>query len=219
MPHDVDDEIARAGERVENVDVVVCQRRFECGLQNMLDGGDHEIHERLRGIDYAVSVGNLDGKTLKEPFVDSVEERLFLVKIGNSCGGVLDCTVEMLQTLAKVVPTERTGVESGNDRFNFLRDDVSLDKIGDGEYLSKNTLREDVLDNHFLDGFNRNVRIERAAAERTEAFKRSDELLVGLTFFFDKGFQARTNLWDFVAEFLDGLFPFRDGGRSKLQKK
>ena len=48
-------------------------------------------------------------------------------------------------------------------------------------------------------------------------FVLADEFLVGLAFLFDERFQARANLRNFGFEFLDGLLPFRDGGRSKFE--
>src|SRR6266478_9571017 len=96
VPHDVDDIIARAGEWVENVDVLVRQRGLEFGLQNTLNAGNHEIHERLRRINDAMRVRHLDAKALEEAFIHRVEERLFLLEISDGCGSIFDCAIEML---------------------------------------------------------------------------------------------------------------------------
>ena len=141
------------------------------------------------------------------------------MEIGDGGGGVFNRAVEMFQTLAEIVTAEHAGIERRDDFFNFLRDDVARDKIGHVENLAEDALGEDVLDDHFLDGLDGNVGIERATAERTEILKRGDEFFVGLAFGFDEGFQARANLRDFVFEFLDGFSPFRDGGRREFQKQ
>jgi hypothetical protein len=117
----------------------------------MFNAGNHEIHERLWGVNDAMRVGHLDAKALEELY--RVEERLFLVKISDGGGSFFDCSVEMLQALAEIITTERTGIEGGNYRFDFVRDDVALDKIGHSENLPKNAFGEDVLDDHLLDGF------------------------------------------------------------------
>ena len=219
VPHEVDDEIAGAGERVEDMDLAVGQSFIKLRLQDVLHAGDHEVDERLRRVNDAVRVGHLHAKALKEPLINGVEEGLLLVEIGDGGGGVFNRAVKMFEALAEIVATEGSGIERGDDLFNLQRDDVALHEIAHVENFAEDALGEDVLDDHLLDGLDGDVGIERAAAEGTEIFKRGDEFLVGLAFLFDEGFQACANLRDFVFEFLDGLFPFRDGGRGEFQKQ
>ena len=57
--HDVHDEIPRAGEGIEDVDALRIERGAEVLAEDVRDAGDHELHERLRGIDDAEHVGLL----------------------------------------------------------------------------------------------------------------------------------------------------------------
>ena len=140
VPHEVDDEITGAGERIEDVNVFIGQRFSEFLFQDVLDTGDHEIDERLRRVNDAVRVGDLDAESLEEPFIDGVEERLFLGEIGDGGGGIFDCAIEMFHALAEIVPAEHAGVERGDDLFNFLRDDVARDEISDVEDFAEDAL-------------------------------------------------------------------------------
>ena len=166
------------------------ERFSELRCQDLLHAGDHEIDERLRRINDAVRVGHLHAKALKEPLINGVEERLFLVEIGDGGGGVFNRAVKMLEAFAEIVAAEDAGIERGDDLFNLLRDDVALHEIRHVENLAEDALGEDVLDDHFLDGLDGDVGIERTAAKRAEILKRGDEFFVGLAFLFDEVFQA-----------------------------
>src|SRR5439155_10574993 len=72
MPHQVYDEIARASEWVENVDVTVAKRLPELYFQQMLNTRNHKINQWLRCVDDPVRVRHLDAEALEETFVDSV---------------------------------------------------------------------------------------------------------------------------------------------------
>src|SRR2546430_17324140 len=74
MTYDVDDKIARSGEWIENVNVLVRQRGLEFGLQNMLNARNHEIHKGLWRIHDAVRVSYFDGKPPEKAFIHGVEE-------------------------------------------------------------------------------------------------------------------------------------------------
>ena len=43
---------------------------------DVFDAGDHEVHQRLRGVDDAVGVGHLDAEALEKTLVYGVEEPL-----------------------------------------------------------------------------------------------------------------------------------------------
>ena len=66
QPHQIHDEIARAGEGVEDMYVLVRKRSLELGLKHVFHAGDHEVRKRLRGVHDAVRVGNLDAEALEE---------------------------------------------------------------------------------------------------------------------------------------------------------
>lgn len=219
VPHEIDNEIAGTGEGVEDVNVFVGESFIEFLFQHRFDAGNHEVHERLRRVNDAVRVGYLDTKALKETFTDGVEECLLLSEVRNSGGGVFDCAVEMFQAFAEIVAAEHTGIESSDDLFNFLRDDVARNEVGDVENFAKDAFSEDVLDNHLLNGFDGNVRIERATAEGTETFEGGDELLIGLAFGFNELFQTRADLRDSVLEFDDGFFPIGNGRWSEFEEQ
>src|SRR5439155_12555134 len=138
---------------------------------------------------------------------------------GDGGSSVLYSSIEMLQALTEIVATERAGRERGNDSFNLMRDDVALDEIRHVKNLAEDALGENVLDNHLFDSFNGDIGIYRTTAEGAEVFERGDELLIGLAFLFDEGSQALANLRDFVAEFLDGLFPFCNGWRREFEEE
>ena len=78
--HQVHDEVARADERIEDVDALGAERLAEFLFQNLRDARDHEAHDRLRRVDDAVRVGHLDAEALEELLVDGVEELLLLEK-------------------------------------------------------------------------------------------------------------------------------------------
>src|ERR1035437_5851315 len=144
-------------------------------LQNVFDTGNHEVHERLRRINNAVRVSHLDAKALKKLLINGVEKLLLLAVIGKMLGGIFQRAVKVLQALAEIVAAEYLGIEGGDDFFNLLRDNVALHEISGGKNFAHDALGEDVLDDHFLDGLDGNVRIKRATAQRIKIIKRGDE--------------------------------------------
>ena len=145
----------------------------------MLDAGDHEIDEGLRGIDDAVGVGDLDAKALEESLIDGVQELLLLVEIGDGGGGVFDGEVEGIE-LGEIVAAEGAGGEGLDDLLDLLGDDVALHEIGDVEDVAKDALGQEMLDEHLLDGVVGEVGVQRAAAEGAEVLKGGDEFRVGV---------------------------------------
>src|SRR5579864_5981878 len=73
---DVDDEIACACCRIEDLDTWGLKRFAKFLLEHDIDAFDHEIDDLLWGIDDPIGISLFDGKTLKETFVDGVEETL-----------------------------------------------------------------------------------------------------------------------------------------------
>ena len=166
-----------------------------------------------------MGVGHLDAEALEKPLIDGIEEGLLLVEIAEGGGGVFDGAVEVFEASAEVVPAERAGGQGGNDLLDFLGNDVALDEVGDVEDLPEDAFGEDVLDDHLLDGLDRDVRVERAAAKGAEILEGGDELLVGLALLLDQVFEAGADLGDLVPEFLDRLFPVRHGRGRKLEEE
>ena len=78
------------------------KRGLELGLKHVLDAGDHEIHERLRGVDDAVGVGNLHAEALEETLVDGIEKPLLLAEVADRLGGLFDGDVKVLEALDEV---------------------------------------------------------------------------------------------------------------------
>src|SRR5665213_803477 len=177
------------------------------------------MHEWLRRIDNAHRVRLFFRVALKEAFIDGVEKGLLLVKIGNRPGGVFDGDVKVFEALDKIVAAEGFAGEHADDFLDLLRDDVTLREVREVEDFSEDTLGEQVLDEHILDGLQRDVRIQRAATKRKKIVKGADELGIGLALLFDKLLQAGGDLRTLVFEFLDGFFPFGDGGRREFQKQ
>ena len=86
---DVNYEIAGADKRVEYVDVFVGERFAEFFLQDLFDRSDHEIDYRLRCVNNAVRVGDIDGKALEKPLVNVVKKRLLFGKRLDGVGQIL----------------------------------------------------------------------------------------------------------------------------------
>jgi hypothetical protein len=76
--HDAGDEVAGAGEGVEDVDPGVGEGFAELLLEDFFDAADHEVHDGLRGVDDAVGVGLFGVEALKELLIDSIQKLLLL---------------------------------------------------------------------------------------------------------------------------------------------
>ena len=85
--HEPDDEIAGAGAGIEDVNFGVGEVFSEIGAEESGHGGAHELDDALRGVDDAVSVGDLDGEAAEEVLVYAVEELLLVGEAEEGAGG------------------------------------------------------------------------------------------------------------------------------------
>ena len=91
------DEVAGADERIDEMHPPVCQRTVELGLQNLFNAFHHETDDRLRGINDAVRIRNVNRKALEELFVDGVKKVLFLGEVLQIGGGSFDCVIKPVE--------------------------------------------------------------------------------------------------------------------------
>ena len=137
MLHDAGDEVAGAGEGVEDVDTGVGEGLAELLLEDFLDGADHEVDDGLRGVDDAVGVGLFGVEALEELLVDGVEEVLLFGVAGLGLGGLFDGGVEAVERLEELVAGEVAGGDGADDFFDLGGEDVALQ-----EFLVLKTLRK-----------------------------------------------------------------------------
>ena len=119
--HEVDDEVAGADKGIEDVDAGIAEGAAELGLQQLLHARDHEIDDRLRGVDDAVGVRHLDGEALEEVLIDGVEEVLLLGEVRDGGGGGLDGDVEAVELLEELVAAEGAAGQGGDDLLDLVR--------------------------------------------------------------------------------------------------
>ena len=112
----------------------------------------HEINDGLRGIDDAVCVRDIRRESLKEFLIKRVEEMLFLGEVLAEHRGLLNGDIEPIQGFQKLLTTERLSDEGIHDVFNFACNDVSTGEVRVIKDGTEDTLGEDMLDEHLLDG-------------------------------------------------------------------
>lgn len=88
---------------IEDVDAGVGEGFAELLLKDFFDAADHEVDNRLRGVNDAVGVSLLDVEALEELLVDGVEEVLFFGVALLGLGGALDGGVEAVEGLEELV--------------------------------------------------------------------------------------------------------------------
>src|SRR5687767_12971530 len=110
----------------------------------------------------------LDGEALEELLIDGVEELLLFGKVRDGLGGVLDGDVEAVELLEELVAREGAAGQGDDDLLDLGGDVVALHELGHVENLAEDALGEDVLDEHFLDGGDGEIGIERLPAEGDE---------------------------------------------------
>ena len=205
--HDVHNEVSRAGKGIKDVDILFREAGAEMFAQDVLGAGNHEIDERLRGIDDAVGVGHLDAEALEEALIHDVEELLLLGEIVDRLGGMLDGDVEGIERTLKVVAVEAAVGERADDFLDLDGDDVAPHEVADVENLAEDALGEEMLDDHFLDcGFGK-VWVQRVAAEGEEGREGGLELRAFLALAADDFREAVADLGDALLEIVRGLFP------------
>src|SRR6185437_5660449 len=163
----------------------------------------HEVHDRLRGINDAVGVRLLGREALKEALVDGVEKALFLRKIGGVLRVYLNGVIKAVEVGEKGVAAEVLAGKGVNHLLNFSGDDVAARELRVIEDAAEDALREQVLDQHGLNRFFREVGIDGLAAELDEALKGGDEILVLLALGLDQLFDCAGDLRDALRKFID----------------
>ena len=199
LAHDLREKIPRADERIENVDIRRGEavRKAKFGAQQLIHRVDHELHDRLRRIDDAVRVGHFDRKALKETLIDRVEKALLFREVAQRGGRRLDGVIKAVKRLEIQRPPAVRLHKGEDDLFDFVRDDVQVDEIGVVEHLREDALGQDVLNQHFFDRRNGDVRVDVVAADRDEVVERGQKVGVfGLPLAFDEFHQARADLLD-----------------------
>ncbi len=120
--------------------------------------------------------------------------------------------VQLLERFQELLAAECFGREGVDHFFDFGRDHVAADEVGVVEDRVEQPDREQVLDQHFVDGRLAEVRVERLAAEVEEGIERLLELLVLFVGLFDLVFEAEGELGDALLEIFDGLLEAFDIG-------
>src|ERR1019366_5003165 len=187
---------------------LVAEGAAELLLQDVFDAAHHEVHDGLRGIDDAVGVGFLGGEALEEALVHRVHELLLLGVVLRALGGQFDGAVEVVEALEEFVATGLLGGHRVDDLFDFDGDDVAAGEVGGVEDAAEDALGHQMLDEHGLDGFDREVGIDGLAANVVEGVEALDELGVGAALGFDLVFDALGDGGDALLEGGDGLVPF-----------
>ena len=145
--HQLADEGAGAGGRVEDLHVLVDQVLAEVLFAEPVGAVDHEAHDLVGRIDHAQPVGGLGVVDLVEVLVDDLEEGLLLVVAADLRGGGADRGVVGLQALERVL-LQAAGEEVAFQRVQLARDVVVLVKVAVVEDLGEDFFGQDVLDQH-----------------------------------------------------------------------
>lgn len=80
----IDNEIAGAGAGIKDLDAGRGQRAAKLALKGLIDAGNHEVDDLLRGVNDAVGVGLSDREPLEKALVDRVEEALALGPVADA---------------------------------------------------------------------------------------------------------------------------------------
>ena len=152
LAHEVNEEVARAGEGVEKMDARVAEALAKFLLQQLANARDHEADDRRRRVHDTHRVGHLHGEALEEALVNSVQELLLLGEILDGCGGALDGEVEAVELLEEVGAVEMAGSEGGDHFLNLDGDNVAAGEVRVFEDGAEESCREQMLDQHLFDG-------------------------------------------------------------------
>jgi len=124
----------------ENVDAFVAERATELLFQNVFHAAHHEVHNGLRGVDDAVSIGFLGRVALKETLINRVKEFLFLLVGLRILRRQLDGFVEAIQIFQERIAAEFSSRHRVDDLFDFDGDDIAAGEVGIIEDPAEDTL-------------------------------------------------------------------------------
>ena len=208
----IDEEVARPGAGVEDLNVLVAEFHVELRLQNFDHAGAHEVDDLLRRVDNAVRVGRLDRVALKEPFVDGVEEVLLLAEVFQDAGGVFDGPVKPVERLQEGVPVEALAGQRRDHLLDFDGNHVPLGKLGVVKNLADQPLGQQVLNQHLVNRSRTEVGIQRCATQVVEAIEGVLKLAVIGMSLRDFGGQRQGELRHAFLKLSDGLLKTLDIG-------
>ena len=100
--HQPHDEIAGADERIDDIHPAIRKCPIEFSFQDMRNALHNEIDNRLRRIDDAVRIRNLDREALEELLIHRVDEVLFLREVDERRGGALNGGIERLEAFEEL---------------------------------------------------------------------------------------------------------------------
>ena len=157
-------------------------------------------------------VGDFDAVALKEALVYGVDEGLLVAEI-EVFSGVFNGLVEVAQAAHEIGAVEIGAGERVDDLFDFGGDDISAGEVLDIKDAADDALGHQVLDQHFVDGFDADVGVERAAAKLHEFVELALETGVVSVGGVDLGFELPGDFANLLAvrldrfvEILAGLF-------------
>lgn len=78
FPHDAKNKVSRSNEGVENMHASISKTFPKILFKSGFHAFNHKIDDWLWRIDYSMRISNLDCKSLKELFIDIIEECLLL---------------------------------------------------------------------------------------------------------------------------------------------
>ena len=100
--HQPHDEVPGANERIDDIHPAIRKRPVEFGFQDMRDAFHDEIDNRLRRIDDAVRIRNLDREALEKLLIHRIDEVLFLREIDERRGGAFNRGIERLEAFEEL---------------------------------------------------------------------------------------------------------------------
>ena len=120
-------------------------------------------------------------------------------------GGFFDGLMEVMQAAQKLAEIEVTAGQRSNHFGNVGGDDIGLRELIHIEYAGDDALGHEVLDEHFVDGFDADVGVEGGAAELHEFVELVLEGGVVAVGGLDLVFELGSDLADLVAITLYGF--------------
>ena len=122
-----------------------------------------------------MGIGFFGRVSLEEALIDFVKEGLLLGKIGGFLGAALDGAIEAFKVAKEIIAVQRSLGQFGDHFFNFGGNNVAASEIRIIENFAEDTFGEQMLHQHALDRFLRQVGIDGLLAECVEIFEASDE--------------------------------------------
>ena len=156
----------------------------------------------------------LHREALKELLVDGVEEVLFLREVLAERGSVLDSSIERVQRFEKLVATEGVPNEYLDNVFDLACDDISAREVRVVEDGTEDPFRQQMLDEHLLNGSRGEVWVDCGTALLVEIREGGDKLRVRRVLLLYKFCCLSAECGDHLFKFCDSSVPiFKRSGR------